>query len=462
MILVSALFIPGEYRADMSGKAVKTLKLEQIVLDYDGKKSSPDELYTALFHLGEHYIQRTGEYRAEGSKDFKGNPMIYVNDDEKYKGSMKRYILLEDTLLQQLEEARKQPSNLINAISYYGRKKDKEHADRCFGLIFDIDKINEKTLNTFLYGCFNSVYPCPNYLVFSKSGAGMHLYYIFDEPVRLYPKIKVQLKSLKYDLIRRLWNQHTSLEENIQYQSYDQSFMVAGTKETMKIYRLNDKLWNVSELSEWVESKFDSSELWEENAHTLEEAKKLYPQWYEKVIVNGDKTKGHWVCKRDVYDWWLDKMTKGATFGHRYWCVMMLVIYAVKCGVPYEEVREKAYELIPFMNAINPEEPFTESDVKSALECYDVQFATFPIDDISRLSNIEIQKNKRNGRNQEQHMQIMRAIQQITNPDWREGNGRPSAQQTVVKWRQLHPEGRPKDCIADTGLNKNTVYKWWK
>ena len=23
------------------------------------------------------------------------------------------------------------------------------------------------------------------------------------------------------------------------------------------------------------------------------------------------------------------------------------------------------------------------------------------------------------------------------------------------------PDGRPKDCIAGTGLSKNTVYKWW-
>ena len=52
-------------------------------------------------------------------------------------------------------------------------------------------------------------------------------------------------------------------------------------------------------------------------------------------------------------------------------------------------------------------------------------------------------------------------IQTVTNPNWRKGNGRPSAQQRVYDWRELHPDGRPKECIAETGLSKNTVYKWW-
>lgn len=438
-------------------------ELKELVVEYGGQEATPDELYTDLFRIGEHYIQRTGEYRAEGSKDFKGNPMIYVNDDEKYKGKMKRYILLEDTLLKQLEEARQQPSNLLNAVSYYGRKKDKEHADRCFGLIFDIDKINRKTLNAFLHGCFNyDIYPLPNYLVISQSGKGMHLYYLFDEPLRLYPKIKMQLKTLKYELIRKLWNPYTSTEENIQYQSYDQSFMVAGTKEPMKIFKLNERRWNVMDFEPWTTTVFEEEELWQENEYSLEEAKERFPEWYEKVILNGDKSKGHWVCKRDVYDWWLKKITTGATYGHRYWCVMMLVVYAVKCGIPYEEVRDTAYGLIPLMNTINPDEPFTKADVKSALECYDAQFATFPIDDISRLSNIEIQKNKRNGRTQEKHMQIMRAIQEIANPDWREGNGRKSKESVVKEWRAAYPDGRKIDCHRQTGLSRVTIDKWWK
>ena len=50
--------------------------LLNILVKYGARKSTPDELYTRLFHIGAHYIQRQGEYRAEGSEDFKGNPIV--------------------------------------------------------------------------------------------------------------------------------------------------------------------------------------------------------------------------------------------------------------------------------------------------------------------------------------------------------------------------------------------------
>ena len=40
--------------------------------------------------------------------------------------------------------------------------------------------------------------------------------------------------------------------------------------------------------------------------------------------------------------------------------------------------------------------------------------------------------------------------------------GRKSSQETVMEWREAHPDGRKVDCIKDTGLSKTTVYKWWR
>lgn len=444
------------------------MSLSDILLKYNIERSSADELYTRLFHIGEGYIQKQGEYRDQGSTDFKGNPIIYVNDRADYKGDMRRYIGLEDTLISQLHQAQNEPSNLLNAISYYGRKKDKEYGDRCFGLIFDIDDIDDVTLNRFLHGCFSEyhIYPLPNFLVVSRSGHGMHLYYIFDEPVRLFPKTKIQLKTLKYTMTKWLWNPYTSNNENVQYQSYDQSFMIAGTEQNMTVWKIRDELYPVKELFNLAGVAFDENDIWLENQYTLAEAKEKFPKWYEKVIVNGDTEKGHWTCKRDLYDWWIGKIldsANGATYGHRYWCVMMLVIYAVKCGLAFEEVKKQAYELIPVLNDIKPDAPFTKADVKSALECFDVQFATFPIDDISRLSGIPIEKNKRNYRKQADHLERARAVQNIDYPngEWRNSEGRPDKAEIVEEWRKLHPDGKRAECIRDTGVDKKTVYKWW-
>ena len=153
----------------------------------------------------------------------------------------------------------------------------------------------------------------------------------------------------------------------------------------------------------------------------------------------------------------------GATYGHRYWCIMMLVIYAVKCGIPYEEVKQQAYDLVSELNSRKPDQPFTVEDVNSALECYDVQFATFPIDDISRLSGISIEKNKRNGRKRTEHIKLMNFVREELNgnKDWRNKDGRPTVEQKVRAWQAAHPEGKKAECIRETGLSKPTVYKWW-
>lgn len=446
------------------------MSLESLLSSYACKEVSPLDLYKSLFCIGDGYIQSKGEYREKGSSNFKGNPIVYFSEQANYKGQLKRNILLEDTFEEQLKEIQKYPSNLLNACTYYGKKKDKEHADRCFGLIFDIDDIDEITLNRFLFGATikEGIYPTPNYIVLSKGGHGMHLYYLFEEPIRLFPKIKIQLKSLKHDMTRWIWNPLVSNNENIQYQSFDQSFMVAGTYETMSVWELKPEKWTVEELFELADIDFDKSELWIESNYTIEEAKEKFPQWYEKVILNKDYSKNYWICKRDLYDWWIRKILdprKGASYGHRYWCIMMLVIYGVKCAIPYDEVKKDAYGLMQYMNLIKPEEPFTEADVKSALECYDVSFATFPIDDISKLSAIPIKKNKRNGRKRSAHIKTVNAMRKFRRDELGEdeykNNGRPSKATIVQEWQEANPNGKPKDCIAETGLNKNTVYKWW-
>lgn len=138
---------------------------------------------------------------------------------------------------------------------------------------------------------------------------------------------------------------------------------------------------------------------------------------------------------------------------------MTLAAYAVKCGVSRDVLEKDAYGLIPLMNTKGDE--FTEDDVLHALEAFSDSYVNYPIDTIVYRTGIPIQKNKRNGRKQEQHMAVMRAVQGVVNPNWREGNGRPSKQQIVAEWRQKHPHCKKADCIRETGLSKPTVYKWW-
>ena len=106
---------------------------------------------------------------------------------------------------------------------------------------------------------------------------------------------------------------------------------------------------------------------------------------------------------------------------------------------------------------------FTKDDIVCALEMFNEDYVTFPRDDIAKISGLSMPVNKRNWRNQEQHLQFARGIREIKSKLGEDvtGGGRPSECSRVLTWRQQHPEGRKADCHRDTGLDPKTIRKWW-
>lgn len=443
--------------------------LEDVLREWGAEKVTAMEVYSDIFSLGDGLIQREGE--EVETRNRKSNPLGYWKNESAEKGHFR--IMFDDTFEKTLEELQKADFAILNGITYFGRKNLQASANKMYALIFDLDGVTDSTLNNFMSGAIRAeAYPVPQYI--ALSGHGVHLYYVFEEPLPLYPHIKIQLKSLKYALTEKMWNGYTSEDENIQYQGINQGFRVIGGKSKIegvrvRAFRVNNHPCSLSQLCEYVlpEYRVDEKKLYKESRMSLEEAKKKYPEWYQKRVMDGDQSRGHWTCKRDLYDWWKGQIRMGATFHHRYFNIMCLAIYAVKAGISEEEVSSDAMELIPFMNKVYPDQAFTEKDVKSALECYDERYCTFPIDEISKLSGISIQKNKRNFRKQALHLRIARSTLEIMNEaegktlqGRKKGSGSKADQ--VIQWRSDHPEGKKADCIRETGLSKSTVYRHWE
>ena len=319
-----------------------------------------EEVYTDIFRLGEGYIQKAGETR-----NMKGNPLVYMKSHNRQKGEYR--ILLEDTIMDTLKEAQEADFSIVNGLTYFGRKNIQAAAHQMYAMIFDLDGVTEDTLMDFFSGAIRAdTYPTPNYI--SLSGHGVHLYYLFEEPVSLYPNMKVLLKEIKYALIRLMWNPYTSTEERRQYQGINQSFRLIGGKTKIpgvrvRAFKVIDQKYTVKDLYDRVADAvgldFDKKLIEREKKLTLEEAAEKYPEWYQRRIIEGDTSKGRWTDKRDLYDWWKRQIATGATHGHRYFCVMALCIYGVKCDISQEEVEADAYGLIPFMNEVHAADPFT-------------------------------------------------------------------------------------------------------
>ena len=114
------------------------------------------------------------------------------------------------------------------------------------------------------------------------------------------------------------------------------------------------------------------------------------------------------------------------------------------------------------LQMVKHENALTEDDIRSALEAYDKEYYNFTISDIEALTDVRIERNKRNGRSQKEHLKRARAVQEVDYPGgtWRR-KGAEEKKAQVYAWRQEHPEGRKADCHRDTGLDPKTIRKWW-
>lgn len=360
---------------------------------------------------------------------------------------------------------------LMSPISYIGKSRKAENARFMYALAIDLDGIETLKQWQFLmeqieYGheMLGGVWglPKPTYIV--SSGTGVHLYFVFERPIPLFDNIVKQLEVLKRRLTWQAWTQGaSSLHDDVQYESLFQGFRVVGTitktGTRCRAFKVGEKI-TVEYLNKYVPADYRATNFTYRSDLPLQKAKTLYPEWYEKRIVQ-KRPRGTWTCKRDLYDWWIRTLLAGALEGHRYWCLFALSAYAVKCGIPQEELEKDAFSLMPILSQRG--DPFTEDDVLAALEAFEDGYAFYPIDKISERTGIPIQKNRRNYRKQAQHVQIMNAIRDIEYPNgsWREGNGRKPKRAIVQQWRKDHPDGRKIDCERDTGLSRHTILKWW-
>ena len=184
--------------------------------------------------------------------------------------------------------------------------------------------------------------------------------------------------------------------------------------------------------------------------------------------MQGDNRKRQWDIAGKVhgedpyalYHWWQRQVRK-VEGGHRYFYMMCLAIYAYKCGVPKKQLKkdmQRAFEELRLVKHVNP---LTEDDITSAMEAYDKEYYNFTIADIEALTAVRIERNKRNGRKMADHIRLMNFVRDEINgnTDWRNKDGAPSKQGTVMVWRVIHPKGNKAECKRDTGLNYTTNRK---
>lgn len=426
---------------------------------------SPYEFYRFLFPAGE--FEQHGRY-----DDYKPNGIALEIAAE---GKATRYTITDD--LDVIDTLQGTDFSIISPISYFGKQRKGRNARYLYAMVFDLDGVGMPQLRDTLYQMNKGILPNATFVV--NSGTGLHLYYVLDKPIPMYPRNQKYLKELKYALTRQIWNRYTSTIKEPQMQGVMQGFRVVGSSSKLGsdypvvAFRSGERI-TLEELINYIPEtsgeRQKAQDILKHSSISLEKAKELYPDWYERRILNNEK-RGRWIVKRDLYDWWLDRIRTEIRVGHRFYGIMTLAIYAKKCNIDEDELRRDAFSLLTPYDEMSEEDinRFTEDDIICALEMFNEDYVTFPRDDIARLAGVSMPVNKRNGQKQRYHLEEARAIRDIRqhrqNREWYENSphsGRNPKNEVVKQWRLDHPNGKKIDCYRDTGLSRTTINKWWE
>lgn len=446
------------------------------IAEKGGKPVCAIDFYDALFaeHLEEHRLPddyQTGEYAAIALELIQDGTKKHGHRTTITKGNAELHELIDSS----------ENFCMIAPISYAGRRRIIENARYLFALAIEIDDIQPQNgIDELFHGWERNVFPLPKPTYIVCSGNGLHLYYIFERPIPLFANIFQKMSKIKRYFTPLLWNRYvtTSHEaKQIQWESLNQPFRCVGTRGKKPCYAMafevGEKI-TLEYLNKFLPEDLQVKDIYGKGRISLEEAKKMYPDWYQKKIIEKKQAKGHWNRHQPIYFDWIEKIKNGAVVGKRYNCLENLCSLAVQCEIKPEQVEKDCREVAALFEemTISDDNHFTEYDILCALKTYQQPTEKAyrrRIEFISQKTGIELKRNKRRKkplkRDDGTAFRAARMMQDLQDPDgeWRNKNGRPTAQQTVRSWREQHPEGKPKDCIEDknVGLSKNTVYKWW-
>ena len=199
-----------------------------------------------------------------------------------------------------LEELKNNIGNenvILSPIGYEGKTRRTINARYLYAVTFDLDGQEIPQLRDTFHQMKNNVIPPATYVVFS--GHGLHLYYFLETPLRLNVEVIRELNKLKTGLTKIIWNSFLSLQDP-QFQPIMQGFRMVGSASKLgnrypvRAFRYSEKRYTIEELNEyipnitkeWRRYKIDLRYI---GKTPIEQAKELWPDWYERRIKNGQK-----------------------------------------------------------------------------------------------------------------------------------------------------------------------------
>lgn len=380
---------------------------------------------------------------------------------------------------------------MISALSYIGKKRTNANARFLHALVIEIDDIKPKNgLDELIYSWKRPFQPLPQPTYIVCSGSGLHLYFVFERPIPMFPYIFEQFSNAKTHLTRFFWSSYvTSAHERVQYESVNQPFRCVGSmgkkgKRCAMAFQTGEKI-TIEYLNRFLPQDLRIKPIYKSKL-TLADAKERYPDWYRRRIEEG-KPRGHWTRHPGIYYNWIDKILQGAVVGRRYKCLENLCSLAVQCNIDPEQVEADCWMVAKRFDLLTEKEDnhFTSYDVMCALRTYHYQDESAyrrRREYVANSTGIPLNENPRNGRKQREHLHAENWMSEKGRPTTNvckenrelalkfmrengEIKGRPvgsgMAKEKVAAYRAGHPEANVSEVARALQISRTTVYKWW-
>lgn len=378
-------------------------------------------------------------------------------------------------------------SDLLSPVSYAGRRPRLDRAHALYALVFDLDgiKIDEDGrpvgIEDLFYQMENlpereALFPAPTFTV--SSGTGLHLYYMLDEPISLWPEVCKRLQKFRNAFTKKCWNQFvTDLSKKPQLEGVVQSFRMVGSRtksgdQVVRAFRTGGRV-SMEQMNAKVPADARVTPDMLGARRSLEEARRLWPEWDPEWRAKAAAAPGcRWRVKRDLYDWWCRRVESGEAFeGNRYWCIFVAACYAAKCPeVTYEELEEWAFKVAPMLDKLTRRagNEFTAEDVQAALGAYGNPMSVrLRRDKVAEKTQLPMPVNKRKYQKQADHLEEARVVRDLRQgrkgTNWWDGGNRagaPTKRDLVQTYAREHPGAAQREIADALGISKTTVNKW--
>ena len=375
-------------------------------------------------------------------------PVVFIDDDEQKH-------IVKMSIDEAIAQAEDRNDILMGGTTYFKGYISKNTAKDVHSFIIDMDNVYSGPLLQAFRDNWATANgeptPLPTYMV--NSGTGLHLYYVLSEPIPHYHVNAENIDKLYRALAIQQTTKRNFLQRQVQW--FGQDFRMGGALNKYNwrndIYRVGEK-WDIDRLGEAVGLKDTHFVRYNEPKPKMKkEAKKR-----EKKKVTG------WHTNQAFYKYALERCKAETHEGNRYMSMCALSVIAYKCGVQSSELEHDLQSLLPYYNE-KAVRLVRESEIQNAMKMYNEKAMTTPRERLEDWQGWQYKPIKRNGRPQAVHLKIARATRDIIHPEgWRNKDGRPTMQFIVTNFQAQNPTATPKDCIKETGVSKNTVYKWWR